>query len=154
MKSKGIRIRETKESDLPVLGKHQSKLIAFEKPFDETIKEGNTRYYNPRSCFNSKDHYMVVAEDKGKIVGSGFCKTAKEPNWSKNKKRGHIGVLFVEKEYRRKGIGKMIVDELINWLKKRNIKDIRIQAYSKNTNAIKAYKKYGFKEHVLEMRLA
>ena len=148
-----IKIRDARESDLPVLKWFQSKLIVFEKPFDDTIIDGNTRYYNPKSCLKSKKNLMLVAEDNGKVIGGGFCKIEKEPNWSKNKNRGHIGVLFVEKEYRRKGIGSRIIDELVKWLKKKNITDVRIQVYSKNTNAINAYKKYGFKEHILEMRL-
>ena len=60
----------------------------------------------------------------------------------------HKGILFrmyVSKEFRRKGIAKQLIEELINRVKKvKNIEQINLTVISNNENAKKLYEKFGF----------
>ena len=53
----------------------------------------------------------------------------------------NIGVLS---EYRRKGLGKLLIDELINEAKKRDFAFITLEVRSENIPAYKLYEKAGF----------
>ena len=60
-------------------------------------------------------------------------------------------MMFVEKKYRSKGIGSLILNNLLDWFKKRDIIDIRLQVYQNNHMAVNAYRKCGFKDSLIEM---
>lgn len=51
-----------------------------------------------------------------------------------------------------KGINRMIIDALKAWALSRNITELRLDVYYANTNAIKAYEKAGFSQHMINMR--
>lgn len=71
----------------------------------------------------------------------------------RERKIGEIEVAFVEEKFRRKGIGKILFEELVKWFKKRKINLIEVLVDSRNEIGISAYKKYGFKEVAKRMAL-
>ena len=85
------------------------------------------------------DRITLVAEYSNNIVGfiQGFPITDEE--WLINA----IGVLS---DYRRKGIGRKLVKELISCLRRRGWKKVVLYVESDNIPAIRFYKKLGFKE--------
>ena len=62
--------------------------------------------------------------------------------------------MLVLNEYRRKGIGQALVDEFLKELKNRNIKQVRVDVYTKNQDAIKFYKRNGFKDYLVILESA
>lgn len=63
----------------------------------------------------------------------------------KIKHSGYLTV-FMEKEYRGKGLGKELMKTLIQWGKANKlIRKMTLSVFSNNKNAIKLYKKVGFK---------
>jgi ribosomal protein S18 acetylase RimI-like enzyme len=59
----------------------------------------------------------------------------------------------VKENFRRKGIGKLLFEELLNWFRKRKVKFVEVEVDSRNKIGIEAYKKYGFFEFHKRMRL-
>lgn len=55
--------------------------------------------------------------------------------------RNHISLVFVDKEYHRKGIGTKLFDEIINTSKSKNIDKIKLNS---SPYAVPFYKKIGF----------
>ena len=66
---------------------------------------------------------------------------------------GYIDYFFVSKKERKKGIGTLLIKEYINYSKKRKMKKVRLGLSIKNKNALKLYKKLGFKLSHYEMDL-
>ena len=148
-----IKIRKAGHSDLETLKKFQAELVKFERPFDHTIKKGNVEYYNIPNKINSDKVRFLIAEYNKKPVGCGIGQIMKNVKWSKYKYKGYLGLMFVDEEFRGKGISKMIMKDIIKWFSKNKIKDIMLQVYAENTAAVKAYEKAGFKTQILEMKL-
>jgi len=148
-----IKIRQAGMPDLDILKDFQSKLVEFERPFDPTIKEGHAEYYNLENKLKSSNVLFLIAESGGKPAGCGFGEIMKSVKWSRHKYKGFVSMMFVEEEFRGKGIGGMIVERIVEWFRKKKIKDVRLQAYEENEAAVKAYMKSGFKSHIIEMRL-
>ncbi|MFZ1321721.1 MAG: GNAT family N-acetyltransferase [Ignavibacteria bacterium] len=146
-------IREAELKDLTELKELQQSLVNFERPFDDGIPaEGDVNYYDINGLLNDDFTYFVVAEMEGKIIGCGFAQIRDNLNWAIEKKLGYIGLMVVREEYRRNNTGKLIIENLTGWLNKKNISHIILETYSCNKTAINAYKKYGFKEFVLQMK--
>jgi len=61
--------------------------------------------------------------------------------------------MFVKPEHRGKGISQKIIEKLVTWAKSKNFNELRLDAYDDNLSAIKAYEKFGFKKHLVEMRI-
>ena len=100
----------------------------------------------------SHDSIILIAEYNGNPVGCGAGEIMHQhANWCIYKYKGNIGLMFVKKGHRKKGIGKLILNSLMEWFSKKNIKDIRLQVYQNNKNAIKLYKKEGFKDYIMEL---
>ncbi|HLC74464.1 MAG TPA: GNAT family N-acetyltransferase [Candidatus Nanoarchaeia archaeon] len=146
-----MEIRAATARDLADLMRLQSHLVHFERPFDPTIRKGKVQYYDIKKLLRSNRAKVVVAVYK-KIVGCGFGEIQKDVNWSVNKRKGYIGLMYVEPAFRGQRIGRRIITELSRWLKSYGINDIRLRLYTDNVAALHAYRAYGFKDFILEMR--
>ena len=61
--------------------------------------------------------------------------------------------MYVNNDYRGKGINKQIIEELKTWALSKNIYELRLDVYNDNISAIKAYEKAGFQKHLVNMRM-
>lgn len=93
-----------------------------------------------------KKQYWVVVEEKGDIVGVGGA-------YIKGKERGIIESIYIAKKFQRKGYGKAIIENLINWIKSTKVRHIESNAFVRNKPSIKLHEKLGFKPYILRVRL-
>jgi len=85
---------------------------------------------------------FVLEVDKKKVGKISIIK-------DKNPIKQHLADIkdfFVEKKYRKKGYGKLLVKECFKWAKKNRIKKVLISV-RKGTDAQKVYKRLGFKKY-------
>ena len=148
-----ITIRPATMEDLPVLYSFEQGVIAAERPYDSFIKEGEIIYYDLKNLIGSNDTELIVAELNGKPVGAGYAQIRKSRSWSKDPTFAYLGFMFVDPDYRGQGINQKIINHLKEWVKSRNIDELRLDVYVGNDAASRAYQKAGFKEHMIEMRL-
>ena len=66
-------------------------------------------------------------------------------------KEGRFTMLYIKREFRRKGIGKKLTKERLNWLKKMKARSIEAGRYVKNKASISNLKKFGFKPLSIKM---
>ena len=95
----------------------------------------------------SKLEYWIVVENKKEIIGFGQVEIKKE-----NKKDSIINMVYVSKDFRRKGIGFKISKELIKWLKSKKVKTVSGGVFIKNKPSIKMQKKLGFKPVAIRLQ--
>lgn len=147
-----IKIRKAKLSDIDVLSYFQDQLVDAERPFDDKIRKGKVEYYDLRKMIESEKVNFLLVESDNKIIGCGFGEIRKNDNWYTNEHIGYIGLVFVDKNHRNKGLSGMIIKTLLDWFKEKKIVDIRLKVYEKNIAALNAYKKYGFEGFMVEMK--
>jgi ribosomal-protein-alanine N-acetyltransferase len=90
------------------------------------------------SSFDSGLFLCVGAFDNEKLVGV-ICASSSIDT-------ADIESVVVKKEFRRKGIASLLINELINLLEKENITKILLEVRESNLKAISLYKKHNFKE--------
>ncbi|RLD29396.1 MAG: GNAT family N-acetyltransferase [Bacteroidetes bacterium] len=138
--------------DLPTLLEFEQRLIKAERPMDPSIKDGDISYYDISEMIKATNSEVFVVELDHEIVASGYAKIIDDRNYLKHTKQGYLGFMYVPEEHRGKGLNKLILDALIDWCKARNVFEIRLDVYDVNETAIKAYKKSGFKNYLINMR--
>lgn len=90
---------------------------------------------------NSADEVMFVAKDNGKIVGdAGLSRLPR-----RMKHRGDFGISVV-REYWNRGIGSLLLEEIIRFAKENSFEIIELQVRSDNAAAIHLYEKFGFRK--------
>ncbi len=138
--------------DLPILLEFEQRLIKAERPMDPSIKDGDISYYDISEMIKATNSKVFVVELDDEIVASGYAKIMDDHPYLKHAKQGYLGFMFVPEEHRGKGLNKLILNALIDWCKTRNVFEIRLDVYDVNKTAIKAYKKSGFKNYLINMR--
>jgi GNAT superfamily N-acetyltransferase len=147
-----ILIRSATIEDLPTLLEFEQGIISTERPFDETLLSEEFHYYDLAARIKEPDAEVVVAEINGRVVGSGSAIVKKGNSYNQFADYSFLGFMFVAPDHRGKGINKLIIENLIDWSQRKGLKEIRLQVYSDNLPAIKAYEKVGFKKILTEMR--
>jgi ribosomal protein S18 acetylase RimI-like enzyme len=103
--------------------------------FFEINKSNNFRYFDKRSFDVIENHkYTCIYSFNDDNIGYGHIDQEDDKNW--------LGI-FVSKNYRGFGIGKLIIEDLIQ---KSGVDDIYLTVDIDNINAINLYKKMGFQE--------
>lgn len=146
-------IRKATNDGLDKLQEFKLGLIAAEMPMDPTIHPDTTSYYAFKPLIDGPDSTLLVAEIDGEIVASGYAKIKEDRPYLTHKYYGYLGFMFVPEEHRGNGYNGMVTDALIDWCKDKGLDEIRLDVYSVNQAAIRAYEKSGFKPHLLCMRL-
>lgn len=87
---------------------------------------------------NIKDlHYLVIY--KSKVIGYGLLR-----GWDEGFDIPFLGI-YISKDYRGKGIGKMLMLFLHTAAKMRDVKEIRLKVYKDNLPAKALYESLGYK---------
>lgn len=118
-------ILELKNEDVLVVAEIEKE--CFSKPWSE--KAIKTEINNDLS-------YFVVAKVGNEVVGYGGMYSVMG--------EGYIYNIAVKFKYRRFGIGKDIVNELVNYSKNKNLKFLSLEVRKSNTPAINLYSNCGF----------
>ncbi|WP_454059948.1 N-acetyltransferase family protein [Elizabethkingia ursingii] len=148
-----ITLRYATEGDLPALLEFEQGVVTAERPYNPTLIEGEIHYYNLNSLIDSENAALIVAEDEENIIASGYALIKNtEKDYYNFDRYAYLGFMYVKPEYRGKGVNKLILDELTNWSKDQGVSEIRLEVYSDNVPAVKAYEKAAFEPLILLMR--
>ena len=119
-----MTIREAKIKDLKAIEALNKKYFHEKRDFKEILK--------------NKDNLFLVAEENGKIIGfSGIH----YHDWNNT---AWIIDIFVQSDYRGKGVSDMLIKKIKSEAKKLKARTIIAESPSAN-NALKTYKRNGFR---------
>lgn len=111
-------------------------------------------YYNKLDFFNNQEEYnnfinqesniIVLAKQSGKIIGLLWAEMKEkfENRYIKNRRELWLEGIVVDEEYKNLGIGKILMEELIDIGKKGDFDSIELMVWSGNDEAINLYNKY------------
>lgn len=148
------RVREALIEDFDTLLAFEQGVVLAERPFNPTLKEGMIHYYDLEALMNAKDALVLVAEYGDEVVASGYAHLEAAKPYLRHDVHSYLGFMYVKPTHRGKGINRLIIEELISWTRKQGVAELRLDVYSENQPAIKAYKKLGFEDHMTQMRLS
>ncbi len=148
-----ILTRKAILEDLPILYEFEQGIIAYERPYDVTLKSDPINYYDIKAMIQAEDTEVLVAVDGEEIVGSAYARMERAKPYLKYDYYAYLGFMFVKPSYRGQGINKLIIDGLKVWCKSKGLKELRLDVYDGNESALQAYAKAGFKSLLINMRM-
>ena len=146
-------IRQAKLSEIERLKECEQGVVSAERPFDPTIRKEVVSYYNLKEMILDNDCELLVAVINDNIVGTGYARIKDARLYLDHKKYAYLGFMFVDKAFRGQGINNAIVEKLKLWCLSKNLIELRLDVYSNNEAAINAYKKVGFSNNMIGMRM-
>ncbi|MBR6133324.1 MAG: GNAT family N-acetyltransferase [Bacilli bacterium] len=145
-------IRKATINDKDILNKLVTEFVKYEADnFDENNRNDFilTSYVDRR--IDNEDFMVYVAEEDNKIVGFTIAEYLKG-NIVKKTVEVKIDIVSVNKDYRCKGIGTSLVNQIVNDCKKNGVKYLRMDNFVNNKEANDLYEKLGFDILVVERR--
>jgi RimJ/RimL family protein N-acetyltransferase len=148
-----VTIRPATAADLSTLLRFEQGVIAAERPMDPTIKDDPIHYYDLDAMLTSPHIHLVVAEDNDTLIGSGYARIDPSRHYLKHASHAYLGFMYVEPAHRGKGVNLLVIDALMTWAHSRNLTELRLDVYTVNQPAIRAYEKAGFIPYLSNMRM-
>ena len=143
-----IQIREALESDTHIIKEMDRDVVVFVASLDSAkdlieVQKRHNEVFD--RWYSLKDQRVFLAFDEQRpLVPVGFI-------WIVNNTEQFTGIsycfvmdLSIVKEYRRKGIGKMLINKAIEYTKGLGFNRIKLMVNSKNKNALRFYRQIGF----------
>lgn len=95
---------------------------------------------------------FLIGELDGRIIAN--CSVGIIDNKKRYLHRAGMGIA-VSKDYWNKGIGKIMMQECINWCKEKHVEQLELEVVTENIRAVSMYKSFGFeiygtKKHALK----
>jgi len=124
--------------------------LDFEEVYDIEKKSFSDPWHRIHFAFSywSNPAGFLVAELGEKIVGYAIVEmTRDEDPWRpKLKIRGHIQNLAVDPRFRRRGIGRKLIEAILSLLREQGVESVWLETRESNSTARAFYSKIGFKE--------
>jgi len=141
-----MQIREATISDLPIL-RDLTEQLGY--PLAELDLRNNLEII----LGNDNEIIYVMAENDKPIAWIHIFHTIRLESGS----FCELGGLIVDKNYRSKGIGKLMIEKAIEWTKQRNVPVLKLRSNVIRKDAHRFYTNFGFREikeqKVFEMKL-
>ncbi|WP_273243160.1 GNAT family N-acetyltransferase [Hyphomonas atlantica corrig.] len=146
-------VRSATLEDLPALKACEQGIIAAERPYDHTLKPDPISYYDLGELVQSDDAEVAVIEIDGNIIATGYAHKRPSKAYVASDHHAYLGFMFVHPDHRGRGLNRVLIDHLTEWARTRGLPELRLEVYSNNAPALRAYEKTGFKPYITEMRL-
>jgi GNAT superfamily N-acetyltransferase len=140
-------------NDIEALSAFEQGVIKAERPFDETLKSGHIQYYDLEYLITDENIHVVVVEVEQQIIACGYARIKKAKPYAQYSFYSYLGFMFVQDEFRGKGINQLVIEALTQWSLDQGVTMMHLDVFTENVAAVRAYKKVGFKEYLVEMRM-
>jgi GNAT superfamily N-acetyltransferase len=146
---------QNNKSDLNQVAELFCKLYNGEKELGISIpliEKGELMWIETMKKGLGKFTQIVVAEDKGRIVGfiAGFIKIM--PPYFGSVLVGYYDSIYVLSDYRKRGISDRLTLMLINWWLEKKVKVFEVERMLVNEKAARSFERLGFKPELLKYR--
>jgi len=144
-----IEIVKAEEKHIAEIGQLWWEFILFHQDIDPiyTSLDGAIPGFienHLRRFMESEDGLVLVSVDGKKVVGYSLSEIHRISPGLKRDKYGYIDDMAVTLNYRRKGIGEMMVAIITKWFRANDIKRVELGTTAKNKVANSFWQKQGF----------
>ena len=144
-----INIRIATINDLNAVQELNNSLFELEfNNFDDTLKVGWPFEKDGKEYFEYmiENEIVFVAEAEEKIVGYLAGSICEQISYI-TETFAELDNMCIDDQYRRLGIGTLLINEFKKYCKEKNIQNIKVTASTKNSRAIQFYIKNGFEDY-------
>jgi len=154
-----MEIKMADKSQVVGIVKIWIEFIDFHKeidPFFTRRQDGHINFEKfVRYLLESEDSLVLVALDNEQVVGYSIAEIKEYPPAFLTEKHGFISDMAVKSDYRRKGAGQLLLNEVLKWFDSKKVNRIELHVTSKNKIGYSFWKKHGFRDykHILYLNM-
>ena len=149
METNKIFVRNYNTNDIDLIADKQEELINFHlnidkefyKPADNAKEELKSFLIRKQNDSNFK---LLIAEYEGLPVGYVMGWINERPPIYHYRKEGYLSNIYIDAQYRGRGIGSELYKQLENWFVEKGVKYIEIKADCENFDTVKSFIALGF----------
>lgn len=149
-----VYIRKATINDLNSVQELNNSLFDLEfNNFDDTLKLGWPFEKEGKEYFEYmiKNEIVFVAEVEEKIVGYLAGSICERISYI-TETFAELDNMCINEQYRRFGIGTLLINEFKKYCKEKNIQNMKVTASAKNSRAIQFYIKNGFEDYNVTLK--
>lgn len=105
-----------------------------------------------RTLMGRDDAIAVVAREGPQIIGYAIGRITTLPPFFEHRYRGYIHDVYVRDAHRRQGIGRRMVEEILDWLRQRSVNIVELTVAA-NNDAVRFWERLGFQTYMHQMKL-
>lgn len=140
------------KTDALICNELLEKLIQSERAFNNNIKSKYEVKNWFENVFNENYNAIFIAKDNEKIIGYIYIQITSFELGPMQNKEALIDGLFVESEYRGRGISKILMQSAEKWAKEMGVKFIYVNVLENNIKAKKLYESTGYNNFELKLK--
>lgn len=142
-------VRVALPEDVVSISKLWQKFMDYNAQFDNSFRVKSKivgRFARElQNRIDDPNYRLAVVELDGELVGYCLSYISKKPYFFKLGKFGFIGDLYVEEKNRRHGYGRLLVDDALEFFKRKRVEQIELLVANDNVNTVKFWEKMGYK---------
>ena len=144
-----IEIVKAEEKHVADIGRLWWEFILFHQDIDPiwTPLEGSIPGFienHLRRFMKSEDGLVLVAGDKGNVIGYSLSEIQRISPGLKREKYGYIDEMAVTANYQRRGIGEKMLAEIMRWFQSNDIKRVELGTTTQNVVGNSFWQKQSF----------
>lgn len=118
----------------------QDMPTAFSSTYAKEAQIGDVEWKNRAARCNGDDRIGFLAFDDDRASGMIFCFQEEA-----DESAGTILSMWVAPEFRRAGVGRLLMDSVVDWAKGRGMRELKLMVTSVNQGAMAFYERTGFR---------
>ena len=154
-----IKIREYRETDaeamLPLIRQLQAHEVALYDRMKPVDQMGSWYIDLLKKQCAKDDGTILIAEENGRVLGYATILTHVVEDGEADEVAylyAHVGDLVVAQDARRRGIGRLLLEECERRARAAGRDELRISVLALNNSARETYRSFGFSDHHINMR--
>lgn len=117
----------------------QDSPTAFSSTYAKEAQFRDEEWRNRAARCNGDGRIGFLGYDDDRACGMVFCFTE-----DRDENEGTIVSMWVAPEVRQAGVGRLLIDSVVQWAKGRGMRGLKLMVTSVNQGAIAFYERYGF----------
>ncbi len=150
-----VQIRRATARDiraiLPVWGELASYHAALDPAFTPSADWPREYGIYLRTLIGRDDALAVVAREDDEVIGYAVGRITNLPPFFQQRYRGYIHDVYTKEAFRRRGIGRKLVDELFAWFRHRGVTVVELTVAANNADALPFWRRLGFRIYMHHM---
>jgi GNAT superfamily N-acetyltransferase len=153
-----VHIRPATPDDRAAIGRLWRELMDFHHQFDDRafalVPDAAEIWLRQLDASLTDDNCLVlVAEVEGQLVGYAVGDLSEAKPMFQHGPYGAIGTFYVTATWRRRGIGRRLVERLLAWFHQRGMPEARVTAWASNPVSNAFWRALGFQPKTIGMNL-
>lgn len=152
-----FEISEGKPADLIDISRIWIEMIETHANLDSAFQLDNEGSLNFQlmltSSFKDSDQIVYIVKKDNELVGFLYGFIKKFSGIFKTRITAHVSDITIKKNYRRQGIGTMLMQKFEeDFAKPRKVDEISLNVHAENIDGLRFYNKLGFKRRLISLR--